>query len=96
MEENKKQINKLIELFNELDTNDKRNELSALINKINIMINELLKLESGQNLFKVKRYNIEKNKNMEESEILSFIYEDIYSLKNNLLVLLTMMINKQQ
>ena len=98
MEENSQstKLNKLIELYNKLDTNDKRNELSSLINKINAIINELLKLENEQNLFNVKNYDMQNQKNMKESEVLSFIYEDVYSLKNNLLSLLTLMINNQQ
>lgn len=92
----KKEIEKLISLYNELDTNNKRNELSNLINKINNLINEMLKIEQAENLFQVKNYNLNSNESMKEDEILSFIYEDIYSLKNNLLLLLTMIVNNKQ
>lgn len=89
------QLNKLIELYNELDKNDKRNELSSLIGKINTIINELLKLENASNIFDVKNYDTKSQKNMKEEEVLSFIYEDVYSLKNNLLLLLSIMINNK-
>lgn len=92
----KKEIDKLIALYNDLDTNDKRNELSSLINKINNIINEILKMEQEKTFFNVKNYDSNKNKDMTEEELLSFIYEDIYSLKNNLLLLLTAMINNKK
>ena len=88
-----KELKKLITLYNGLDVNDKRNELSNLINKINAIINEILKLEESENLFKVKNYDSNNQKTMKEEELLSFIYEDIYSLKNNLLLLLTIIVN---
>ncbi len=89
------QLDKLIELYDELDKNDKRNELSSLIGKINNIINELLKLENASNIFEVKNYDTNNQGNMKEEEILSFIYEDVYSLKNNLLLLLSLMINNK-
>lgn len=98
MEDNqiKKELDKLLQLYNELDTNNKRNELSSLIKKINNIVNELLKLENARNLFEVKNYDSQNQQNIKEEELLSFIYEDVYSLKNNLLLLLTVMINKRK
>ena len=89
------EIDKLLELYKGLDTNNKRNELSSLIEKINNIINEILKLENEKNIFSVKNYDSINHKNMKEEELLSFIYEDIYSLKNNLLLLLTVIINEK-
>ncbi len=83
---------RIIELYTELSLIDKRNELSSLIQKIDELLttslnNKNLKIDS-----KSKNFNIKENNNMDENEMLAFIYEDLLEIKNKLLL---MMVNEQ-
>ena len=79
----------LKDAFNELDVNDKKN----LISRELIFIGELVKkmkdhygLDSD---FELKNYDI--NSNMNETDSLTFIYEDIFELERQILLILSRM-----
>ncbi len=80
--------NDLINSFDVLDINTKRSQISDEL----IIIHELIKkCEINKNIkpiTKVKNYDIVKDKDMTEAEMLTFLYEDIYNIQQELLTLL--------
>jgi len=77
---------KLKEAYYNLDLDDKRNNLSDEI----LVIEELLKIvENKYGLvpdFKMKNYEL--GSNMNEDEFLSFIYEDVFEIQKQLILIL--------
>ena len=82
------ELNKMMELYDGLSLNDKRNEFSSLLEKSNEIINTLLKMEQIENDLKIKNYNSASDSKMTEGEMLTFLYEDMWNIKNKLLTLL--------
>ena len=79
--------------FDSLDIDDKRNEISKEL----MIITELIRdseniLGIDDNINKAKNYNLSKDSWMEEKDILTYFYEDIYSIRNEL-TLLNLLIN---
>ncbi len=74
--------------YRQLDINDKRNQLSDEL----LIIFELIKRyenDKGINpITQVKNYDIVNDKNLNEDEILTFFYEDIYNIQQELITLL--------
>ena len=86
---------KIIENFDVLDVNTKRNQISNEL----IIIGELIKnYEMKYNistLLNVKNYDQTNDKELDESQILTFFYEDIYNIQQELITLLNVIeINK--
>ena len=83
---------KLKEAYNNLDLDDKRNKLSNEL----LVMEELLKNVQNRcglvSNFEIKNY--ESGSNMTEDEFLSFIYEDIFEIQKQL-ILLTDKINNR-
>ena len=76
---------KLKEAYDNLDLDDKRNKLS---NELLVMEGILKNIQNRNGLvsnFEVKNY--ESGSNMTEDEFLSFIYEDIFEIQNQLILL---------
>lgn len=82
MEEN------MMELYKQLSISNQRNELSSLLIKIDTLLNSLLAQKKLQNDVTIKNYDINKGESLSESEMLAFFYEDLWSLKNKILLLL--------
>lgn len=83
---------KLKEAYNNLDLDDKRNKLS---NELLVMEELLKNVQNRYGLvsnFEIKNY--ESGSNMTEDEFLSFIYEDIFEIQKQL-ILLTDKINNR-
>ena len=82
----------LKQAYNNLDLDDKRNKISDEL----LMMQELLKnIETKQGLvpnFKIKNYK--SGSTMNEEEFLSFIYEDIFEIQKQL-ILITDKINSK-
>ena len=74
--------------YRQLDINDKRNQLSDEL----LIIFELIKRyenDKGINpITQVKNYDIVNDKNLNEDEILTFFYEDVYNIQQELITLL--------
>ena len=81
-------------LYSQLDINEKRNEFSSLLEKTNELIGELLKMDDIQNDMKIKNYNAVDDQTLNEHEIFTFFYEDLWNIKNRLLTLLILKSNK--
>lgn len=82
------ELSKMMELYDVLSLNDKRNEFSLLLSKSNEIINTLLKMEQIENDLNIKNYNSSSDSKMTEDEMLTFLYEDMWNIKNKLLTLL--------
>ena len=84
----------MMRLYDELSMNDKRNEFSSLLEKTNQIVSELLKIEQLQNDLKIKNYNSLYDSKLTESQMFTFLYEDLWNVKNRLLTLLILKSNK--
>lgn len=75
--------------FDKLDINTKRNQISDEL----IIMNELIKqFESRYGInptSNVKNYDQVNDANLSESEILTFFYEDIFNIQQELITLLS-------
>jgi len=79
-------------LYKKLNTNEKRNELSSLIIKIDQLLNQVLvqnKIIDGQ-INKIKNYDSINQALDSEDDILLFFYDDLWKIKNKLLKLLVL------
>lgn len=76
--------------FSNLNTIEKRNQ----INNELLYIASLIKMKEEQlnipSVLNVKNYDIDKQANFSENEMLDFLYEDIYSIKRELITLLSL------
>ena len=77
--------------FNKLSINDKRNQISNEL----LLIGELIKsIESKyeiSNSLNIKNYDITKDIHMTEDKVLTYIYENIYSIQRELITILSAM-----
>ncbi|MBR6821218.1 MAG: hypothetical protein IKM55_03250 [Bacilli bacterium] len=81
----------MMDLYKKLDVNTQREELSSLLIKIDMLLNGAVQHEELKDITNVKNYNCsdEQNINMTESEMLTFIYEDLWNIKNKILLILS-------
>ena len=87
---------KMMELYKELSINEKRNEFSSLLEKINQLITELLRVEQIESNLDIKNYNALDDANKTEDEIFTFFYEDLWNVKNRLLTFLILKSSKDE
>ena len=81
----------MLKLYKELNTNEKRNEFSKLIMKLDQLIDELITEELEHiNFKKIKNYNFKNSENITEDEMLTFFYDDLWNIKSKILAILTM------
>ncbi len=84
----------MMRLYNELSINDKRNEFSSLLEKTNQIVSELLKIEQIPNDLTIKNYNSTSDSKLTEGEMYTFLYEDLWNIKNRLLTFLILKSSK--
>lgn len=76
--------------FSNLNTIEKRNQISNEL----LYIALLIKMKESQlkipSVLNVKNYDVNKQENFSEDEMLDFLYEDIYSIKRGLITLLVL------
>lgn len=80
----------LKEAFDKLDINDKRNQLS---NELILIFELIKKFENAKGInpiTQVKNYNPPSDNNLNEGEILTFFYEDVYNIQQEIISLLNM------
>ena len=70
-----------------LDINHKRNQLSDELLIIFELIKRYENAKGINPITKVKNYDIVNDKNLSEDEILSFFYEDVYNIQQELITL---------
>ena len=66
----------VLDAFNQVDTNNKRNKISDELMAIGELINNIEKYSGIETNLKIKNYNQNNDLNMTEDEILTFFYED--------------------
>lgn len=82
----------MVTLYKKLNTNEKRNEFSSLILKIDQLLNQVLIQNkiSKEELDKIKNYDSVDQALDNEDEVLLFFYDDLWKIKNKLLKLLVL------
>lgn len=86
---------KIIENFDVLDVNTKRNQISNELMIIGELIKNYEMKYNISTLLNVKNYDQTNDKELDESQILTFFYEDIYNIQQELITLLNIFeINK--
>lgn len=86
----------VLDAFNQLDTNNKRNKISDELMAIGELINNIEKYSGIETNLKIKNYDQNNDLNMTEDEILSFIYEDIFNIENEIFILYTIISNGRE
>lgn len=74
--------------YRQLDINDKRNQLSDELLIIFELIKRYENAKGISPITQVKNYDIAKDSNLNEDEILTFFYEDVYNIQQELITLL--------
>ena len=85
---------KMMELYKQLNINEKRNEFSSLLEKTNQLITELLKVEQIESDLDIKNYNALDDADLTEDEIFTFLYQDFWNVKNRILTFLILKSSK--
>ena len=80
----------MIKYYRQLNTNEKRNEISSLLLKLDQLMNQLMIQNNIDiaNFKNVKNYDSINQALNKEDEMLLFLYDDIWNLKNKVLALL--------
>ena len=80
--------------YRKLDINNKRNQLSDELLIIFELIKRYENAKGISPITQVKNYDIAKDSNLNEYEILTFFYEDIYNIQQELITLLNVVERK--
>jgi len=75
--------------FDKLSVNEKRNQISDELLIIAELIKNIENKYNVQSILSVKNYDTSQNKELTESQMLSFIYEDVYNIQRELITVLT-------
>lgn len=78
----------LINSFDVLDVNTKRNQISDELIIIHELIKKYEEMKNITPITKVKNYDTNNDRDMTEAEMLTFLYEDIYNIQQELITLL--------
>ena len=81
--------------FDKLDINTKRNQISNELLAIKEIIKNLEKFNEIESMLNVKNYDQNNDFSMSEGEMLTFFYEDIYNIEQELITLLTFVNNQK-
>ena len=79
---------KLLNSFDVLDINTKRNQISDELIIIHELIKKYEEMRNITPITKVKNYDTTSDRDMTEAEMLTFLYEDIYNIQQELITLL--------
>ncbi len=74
--------------YRQLDINNKRNQLSDELLIIFELIKRYENAKGINPITQIKNYDIVNDKNLNEDEILTFFYEDVYNIQQELITLL--------
>lgn len=75
--------------FDKLSINEKRNQISDELLIIGELIKNIENKYNIQSVLNVKNYDTIRNNELKETEMLTFIYEDIYNIQKELITILT-------
>ena len=80
---------KMIELYKQLKTNEKRNELSSLVEKLDLLVTQIMNQRGIENkVGNVKNYDSVNQGEQTEDDMLLFFYEDLWNIKSKILAIL--------
>lgn len=79
----------LLNKFDVLDINNKRKKISDELILTHELIKKYEELNGIKPITKVKNYDTVNDKDLSEGEILTFFYEDIYNIEQELISLLS-------
>lgn len=79
----------MLTAFDKLDINTKRNQISNELLIINELITKYEKIKNIIPISKVKNYNLNNDEILNESQMLTFLYEDIFNIQQELITLLS-------
>lgn len=85
----------LLNSFDVLDVNTKRNQISDELIIIHELIKKYEEIKHIKPITKVKNYDTSNDKNLNEAEMLTFFYEDIYNIQQELITLLSSIENNK-
>ncbi len=74
--------------FDKLNINEKRNQISDELLIIGELIKNIENIYNIPSVLNVKNYDTNRNNELKETEILTFIYEDIYNIQKELVTIL--------
>ena len=80
----------MMDLYKQLSLANQRNELSDLLMKIDGLLDALISKNNLSQLEKVKNYDVKLGENLTEKDMLAFLFEDVWVIKNKILMLLTL------
>ena len=75
--------------YTQLDINDKRNQLSDELLIIFELIKRYENAKGINPIIQIKNYDVAKDKNLNEDEMLTIFYEDVYNIQQELITLLS-------
>lgn len=75
--------------YTQLDINDKRNQLSDELLIIFELIKRYENAKGINPIIQIKNYDVAKDKNLNEDKMLTFFYEDVYNIQQELITLLS-------
>lgn len=78
--------------FNDMDINDKKNKISEELLFIGELIKKINSFYGLESDFQIKDYNI--NSKLNEHDMLTFLYEDIFEIERQLLLIIANLENK--
>lgn len=85
----------LLNSFDMLDINTKRNQISDELIIIHELIKKYEEIKNITPITKVKNYDTTNDKELNEAEMLTFFYEDIYNIQQELITLLSSLKNNK-
>ena len=74
--------------FDKLNINEKRNQISDELLIIGELIKNIENIYNIPSVLNVKNYDTNRNNELKATEILTFIYEDIYNIQKELVTIL--------
>jgi len=86
----------LIKAFNNLNIEDKRNQLSNELLSIHALITNIEKMHNIVPITNVKNYESALDQDKDEEEMLTYFYEDIYNIKQELITIITLFSNRNE
>lgn len=78
----------MLKVFDELDINNKRNQISDELLIIFELIRQYENKKGISPISKVKNYDLVNDEILDENEMLTFLYEDIFNIEQELITLL--------
>lgn len=87
--------NELIADYNKLDIENKRQQLNEELKRIHQLISNIEKLNNINSITRINEYNSEQYKFLSESELLTFLFQNVHSIEQEMLLLYNLLSNNK-